>query len=191
MVALITDKLTACLRRHNPYKVRAYLGDENHREIAVPQRRRRWAQVVEAIEAMPWSRCELLDKAGAVLGYVENDAAPTDAEDLTGHGNAVTQAERITNLVLRGMREAMQFRDAELQALTRAQGDVVREMVVGMRALTELYRAQVDTAADVAEAQAMASQGGQLKELTEAMPVILQALPLLKSLLSDGPKNGS
>lgn len=191
MAAVITDKLTASLRRHNPHKVNVMLGDELQRTIAVPQRRRRWAQVVEAVEAKPWSMCELMDKSGAVLGYVENDSAPTDAEDISGPQSACSQAERITALVLRGMREAMSFRDSELQALTRAQGDVVREMVVGMRALTELYRAQVDTAADVAEAQALAQNGGQLKELMEAMPVIVQALPMLKALLSDAPKNGA
>lgn len=204
-----SDELLATLKRHNPAKVRAYAGDDDARDIAVPTRRRRWAQVIEAIQARAWSRVELLDKSGAVLGYVDNREPARELETLDavgGQGGQLLLAERITALVLRGQRDAMSYRDAELTALLQAQGAVVREMADGMRALSSLYREQVQTAEQTAELRATAlaqqqasesADGDQLKQLVEALPVILQALPLLRGLLSAGdaapaaPKKGT
>lgn len=190
------DKLLASLKRHNPHKVRAYLGDDDARDIAVPQRRKKWSQVIEAIEARAWSRVELLDKSGAVLGYVDNVEPARELEDIgatTGTGAQVQLAERIVAMVMKGQREAMTFRDAEVTALLKAQGDVVREMTAGMRALTAMYQEQVSVAEHAAELRATAAAGGdsQVKELLEALPTILQALPLLRGLLAGGAPTSS
>lgn len=188
MASSLGDTLTATLRRHNPSKVRAYSGDE-FRDIAVPTRRRKWAQVVAAIEALSWSRVELLDKAGAVIAYVDNTGPAGDLEDVGERAaSSITQAERIVALVLKGQRETMTFRDSEVTQLLKAQGDVMREMVSGMRALTQIYQAQVEAASEVAalQATAAAGEGGSVKELIDAAPQIIAALPAIKSLLSGG-----
>jgi len=185
-------KLLASLKRHNPTKVRAYAGDDDARDIAVPTRRKKWSQVIEVIEARSWSRVELLDKSGALLGVVENTESARELEDvgpaITGTGAQVQLAERIVGLVLRGQRETMQFRDAEVTALLKAQGDVVREMTAGMRALTAMYQEQVDAASSVAELRATAAAGGNsdLQQLLDAAPALLQMLPMLKGLLAGG-----
>lgn len=192
-----SDKLYASLKRHNPARVRAFTSDDDVREISVPTRKRRWPQVVEAIEARSWSRVELCDKGGAVLGYVENTEPARELEAIEGSGGAVREAERIMALVLRAQRDTMTFRDAEVTSLLKAQGDVVRELVAGMRALTALYQEQVTAAEQAAELRTMAAQTperGQLAELLEAAPAIMQALPMLRALLSGGtagPKNGA
>jgi hypothetical protein len=188
-------KLLATLRRFEPFKVRAYNGDDDARDIAVPQRRKRWNQVIEAIEAKPWTRVELLDKSGAVLGYADNEGPARDVEDLgpsfAGIGGQLCLAERISALVVKAQREAMAFRDAEVTALLKAQGDVVREMAAATRSLAEVYREQTVAAEDAAEARAAAqlavNGGSQLKELMEALPVLMQALPLLRNMLTAGP----
>lgn len=199
-MAALTDKLLASLKRHNPSKVRAYAGDDDHRDIAVPARRRKWGQVIEAIEAVAWTRVELLDKSGAVLGYVENTEPAAELQDLAVSSGAIPQAQQIVAMCLKAQRDAMHFRDAEVSALLKAQGDVVREMTAGMRALTAMYQEQVQAAERVAELRTVAAQGpekGQVQELMEAMPLILQALPVLRSLISGTtpdatrPKNGA
>jgi hypothetical protein len=198
--ALITDKLLATLKRHNPSKVRAYAGDDDHRDIAVPTRRKRWSQVIEAIEARSWTRVELLDKSGAVLAYVDNTSPAGEVEDI-GEGKASktrAESEWIVNLVVKAQREAMAFRDSEVQALLRAQGDVVREMSRAMQDLSGIYSEQRKAAVETAEIRAAATAGGsEWKELLEAAPQLLQMLPLLRGLLASGgpqqpkPKNGA
>lgn len=188
--------LLETLKRHNPAKVVAYAGDDDARAISVPTRRRKWSQVIEAINARSWSRVELLDKAGAVLAYVENAEPARELEPLeaaTGTGAQIQLAERIVTMVARGQREVMSFRDAELSALLQAQGSVVREMAGAMSSLSALYREQVQTAEQTGElratalAHAASSGDDQIRQLLEALPVLIQALPMLRGLLSSGP----
>jgi len=194
-----TDKLLASLKRHTPAKVRAYAGDDDAREIAVPTRRKRWSQVIEAIEARSWTRVELLDKSGAVLGYVDNIEPARELEDLGDSRASKTrsEAEWIVALVIKAQRDAMTFRDAEVSNLLKAQGDVVRELTSAMHGLSSIYRAQVDAASEVAAMQATAAaggDGGQLRELLEAAPTILQAIPVIRGMLNGGgvgPMNGA
>lgn len=195
---LITDKLLATLKRHNPSKVRAYAGDDDHRDIAVPTRRKRWGQVIEAIEAKSWTRVELLDKSGAVIAYVDNTSPASELEDI-GDGKVSrvrSESEWIVNLVIKAQREAMTFRDSEVQSLLRAQGDVVRELSRAMQDLSGIYTEQRKAAVETAEIRAAATAGGsEWKELLEAAPQLLQMLPLLRGLVAGPqqpkPKNGA
>jgi hypothetical protein len=193
---MTTNALLETLKKHNPARVVAYAGDDDARAISVPTRRKKWAQVIEAINARSWSRVELLDKAGAVLAYVENSEPARDLEPLeavTGTGAQIQLAERIVTMVARGQREVMAFRDAELSALLQAQGSVVREMAGAMSSLSALYREQVQTAETTGElratalAHAASSGDDQIRQLIEALPVLIQALPMLRGLLSSGP----
>lgn len=194
---LITDKLLATLKRHVPSKVRAYAGDDDHRDIAVPTRRKRWNQVIEAIEARSWTRVELMDKSGAVIAYVDNLGPATDIEDLATGAMSKTRSESewIVNLVVRAQREAMAFRDSEVQSLLRAQGDVVRELSRAMQDLSGIYSEQRKAAVETAEIRASAAQGGEWKELLDAAPQLLQMLPYLRQLMGgqseSKPKNGA
>lgn len=181
-------RLLATLRQYSPVRIRVSHPD-GEREVAVPTRRRKWAQVIAAIQAKPWSTVEMLDAKGAILGYVENTDPATELETITGPGSAnVTEAHRIVELVVKAQRDAMSFRDQEISHVLKAQGDVVRELTAGVRALSALYQEQVKTASEVAamRVEAAHAEGGdqQIKQLIEAMPVIVQALPILKGLLN-------
>ena len=195
-----TATLLATLRRVAPTKVRAYgATDEDVRDIAVPTRRRKWSQVIEAIEARAWTRIELMDKSGAVLGYIDNEGPANEVEDLTSRGAQTKHdAEWFVKITVQAMKDAMAMRNDETAALLAAQGAVVREMASGIAALSAVYREQVIAATDAARARAEAAAAGQagegsLKELLDAAPQIMQALPLLKSLLGNGttPPNGA
>lgn len=190
MVA-VTDKLLAALKRHNPAKVRAYSGDDDIRDIAVPTRRKRWSAVIEVIESRSWSRVELMTRSGEILGVVDNTSPAGDVEDVGAESRAAktrSEAEWIVQLVVRAQREALTFRDAEVTQLLQAQGAVVRELTNGMQALTAMYQAQVQAAHELATVQAQAASGGdsELKQLLEAAPQLLQALPLIRGLLGGG-----
>jgi len=186
------EKLLASLKRHAPAKVIAYTSDDESQAIAVPGKRKRWAQVLAALESRSWTRVELLDKSSALICTIDNVEPARELEELAIGGNAVELrlAERIVALVLKGQRDTMSFRDAEVTNLLRAQGDVMREMSNGMHSLTALYREQIGAARELATIQTEAKHAGgdgSVKELMDALPTILQALPMLRALLQGPP----
>lgn len=184
--------LLASLKRHNPHRVRAWTGDDDSRDIAVPTRRKRWSAVIEAIDAKAWTKCELLDKSGAVLGYVDNAEPASAVEDFSDTTKTRTRSdvEWMVNLVMKAQRDAMASRDAETVALLRAQGDVVRELTGAMRELSVIYRDQREAAEETAAMEATnAAGGGTVKELLDAAPLIMQAVPMLKEILNGKAKH--
>lgn len=210
----LSQKLLATLRRVSPSQVVAYAGDDDARQIAVPKRRRKWAQVISTIESLPWVRLEFLDGRGALLGTFDNTEPATDLEDLSGSrtqssaelglGPHEVQLSRVLlDVMLKAQQTVLTFRDKETATLLEGLGTCMREQTAAMTALAGIYRDQVKAASDVAQlrAEATARQeagDGSLKELIEAAPQIAQLLPLLKGLLTAGsppaaraPANGA
>lgn len=179
---VMNEKLLSALRKLCPTKVVAIAGDDR-REIAVPERRKRWTQVIEAVHAAPWHRVELLNRRGEILGYVDNTAPAEVLEDL-GLDKRRSEVQWIVELVVRAQREALAYRDSEVQALLQAQGQVVRELSAGVRDIAALYREQALAARDLGAIEA--GQRDVLSQLLEAAPEIVRALPALRALLS-GP----
>ncbi len=191
----MTDNaLLSTLRKLQPAKLKAYTSDDDVRDVAIPGGRKKWSQVIAALSARSWAYVVLLDKSGAELGTVTNTDPATEVEDLAPGGRATKElqhAERIVELVLKSNREVLSWRDSETKALLAAQGAVVGEMTKGMKALSEVWADQAEVAADVASnAAEAAAGGGQLQQLIEAAPVILQLLPTLKAMLA-GPAEAS
>lgn len=187
------DKLLATLKAHNPHKVVAYNGDDDSRTIAVPQRRKRWAQVITAIEARAWSRVELMDKSGAVLAYVDNDGPARETEDLgpsfNGVGGQLLLGERIARLCMESVRTAVNQRDEQMTALLTAQATVVKEMATAVQSLGEVYREHTVAAEEAAESRAVAAAtaaGGDIQQLIQALPQLLQVAAMAKQLLGPG-----
>lgn len=194
------DKLLAALRRCNPYRVLAFNGDDDAaRDIAVPQRRRRWVQVIKNINSRAWSRVELVDKKGAILDYVENTAPASEVEDIAHGakwGGEHQLAVKMVDLALGAMKTGMAYRDAEVQNLLKAQGDVVRELSQSMRALSEVWQDRVQAERELADTQAQKQlaesvEPDMMKQVMEALPAIgqiAQMLPMLKSMLGGDAK---
>lgn len=202
------DALLAKLKRLNPARVRVCNGDDDVRDIAVPTRRKKWGQVIETIEGRAWSRVELLNKSGEVLGYHDNTEPATELESLDGDTRTAktrSDMEWMANVIIKAQREVLTFRDSELQGCVKAMGDVVREMGTAVHSLGSVYQLQVAAtketeAVKVAAAATAAGQGDSFKELMEALPQIMQALPMLRALLQGAtgradntakPKNGA
>jgi hypothetical protein len=197
--------LLATLRRIGPAKVRAYTSDDEFRDIAVPTRRKRWTQVLDTLDKLAWSKLELLDSKGALLGQIDNSEPAHELQDLGGGEDKLAPqyslALRINELMLRSQEKVLSFRDKETTTLLQAQGEVLREMAAGMHTLAGLYREQVKVARENAEVsaatQAAASSSSELQQLLEAAPAILQLLPVLKTMLGSGapsadvPSNGA
>lgn len=179
--------LLATLKKYAPSKVRAFVGEEG-RDIAVPTRRKRWAQVVTTVESLgAWSRLELIDKSGALLHAIENADPAGELVDLPANGRAADVAAMVS-IVVRAQEQALRFRNEEVLGLIRAQSEVTRELTAGMRALTQLYQEQIAVARETATLQAEGdASGDQMKQLMEALPLLLQALPALRGLLSSEP----
>lgn len=178
-------KLLASLRRTAPVKVRAFDAEDTPRDIAVPTRRKRWSQVVATIESRPWVRVELLDKSGAVLGYVENDGPADEIEELGPSGPAgaqIAQARWYLDTMIKAQTAALSFRDKEHSALLQGMVNLLQVSAEQTRELVVFMRLQRDAAIETVAARAAATARGdefdleQLAEVIKASPKLLQAL---------------
>lgn len=188
-------QLLATLKRYAPDKLVALVGDKE-RAIAVPNVRKRWERVLSTLSGLAWSKLELQDKHGALLATVDNSEPAGELSDLPAGRAAELQV--LLGMMMRVHENALKYRDAEVQGLLRAQGDVVREVTASVKALSQLHQEQLVAARELGaiereQIEAQAANGDQLKQLMEALPVLLQALPVLKQLLGSGdaPPNGA
>lgn len=187
-----TEKLTATLQRYSPAYVVAFVGDEP-RAIAVPNVRKKWARVVSTLASVgAWSKVELLDKSKALVHTIENSEPAGELTDIPMTARTA-ELQGLLTIVLKAQREAMAFKNEETQGLFRAMSEMQREQTQAVKALTGLYQEQLnvvrETAAErtdaaVAVAAAAASDGDQMKQFMEALPLIMQALPMLRGLLT-------
>jgi hypothetical protein len=191
MANLATEKLLGALKRDKPSRVVVYIGDKE-REVAVRGGRNSASQTLRAVEALgAWSRVELLNKGGALLSTVENTDPAGELQELGAPTGMNAQVERMLVIVLKAQREALAFRDSEVRTIMQAQAEVLREQSAAVKSLTALYQAQVETVRATAEIQAdaaiaAATKDGDWAQLVEALPTILQAVPVLRSLIA-GP----
>lgn len=181
----VADKLLSKLRSLAPHRVRVYDNSDDPREVAVPERRKRWSHVIETIEARPWVRCELLDKKGGVLGYVENDAAANELEELGGGGPGGTAQQRwFLEMMIKAQTVALTYRDKEHAALLEGMREMMSVQTQSIRELINIFAIQRDVATEIAAMKAAADAGGdmdQIIKLIEASPQLMQSIgPLLQ-----------
>lgn len=179
----IEQLLTRRLRNVAPAKVRAFDSSGEAREIGVPERRRKWAAVIEAVQAMPWVKLELLDKKGAVLGYIEHPDADDDQGDERGAVDDSREA-RMLGLMLEAQRVVLSSRTKEHQELLVAMTEVLRAQAQAARELTAIYQAQVQSAMSVAQMRAELQQSDGLDAFIKALPELTEHGPKLAGLLS-------
>jgi hypothetical protein len=192
----VADRLLSKLRQLAPHKVRVYDNSDDHRDVAVPNRRKRWSQVIETIEGRPWVKCELLDKSGAILGYVENDGAAGDVEELGGGGTGGSVQQRwFLEMMIKAQTVALTYRDKEHAALLEGMREMMAVQTQSIRELIALFSIQRDVASDIAAMKAAAEAGSdmdQIIKLIEASPQLMQSVgPLLQLLFRralPGPK---
>lgn len=161
-------RLLQKLRQLAPKRVRVLAGDDDARDIAVPERRRKWSQVIEAIEAQPWVRVELLDRAGLVLGYVENDGPAGDLEDVGMPAALGTprmaEVRAMVEIMLRAQREALAQRNAEVSTILAGTSRLIEMFVGAFPAMLQMMAMRGDAAADIARMQAQAQAQDAAKE---------------------------
>ena len=190
---VISRKLLAKLRDVAPHSVRVYDSSDDHRDVAVPTRRKRWSQVIETIDARSWTRVEMLDKSKSILGYVDNESPEAPAlEDISGASGglsaAAAQSRWFLEMMIRAQTVALQYRDKEHTTLLGAVREVLEVQMQGTREMISLMRAQREEAMDLAQIRAAAESGDsmdQVVKLIEASPKLMSFLgPLLMSLRS-------
>jgi hypothetical protein len=195
------DKLLDALKAYAPKKLVAYMSesDEDGKAVAVPDNRKRWSRVVATLDKLAWCRLDLLDKNGGLLYRLDNAEPASELEELPTskamgeHALALRIAELATKHARDAVEQALGNRDSEMKALMTGHAAVLKEMSAAMGTLTAAYRELADVKEESAETRAeaelaaqAAASGFNMKELLEAMPVLMQALPALKALLSGG-----
>lgn len=183
----VADQLLKLLRQLAPHKVRVYDGSDDARDVAVPQRRKRWDQVIRTIEAKPWVRCECLDKSGAILGYIENDSAAGELEDLAPGAPAGTGREKwLLDTMIKAQREALTWVTPAHERQMAAMSEILAANAHATRELVRLFEVQRDVASDIAHMKAVAESGDDMDKIVkmlEASPKLLQVLgPIVMGL---------
>lgn len=177
-------RLLATMRKLAPVKVRAFDAEDTPRDIAVPTRRKRWSQVVTTIESRPWVRVELLDKSGAVLGYVDNDGPAEELEDISAGpaGAQIVQARWFLDTMIKAQTAALTFRDKEHTALLQGMVNLLQVSAEQTRELVVFMRMQRDAAIETVAARAAAAAKGDELDLEALAEIIKQSPKLLQSL---------
>jgi hypothetical protein len=201
--------LLAALKKACPSKVRVFDAADDHRDIAISQRRNKWAQACLAIDAKPWVRCEMLDKAGNVLAYLEHDGPAGDLEDLgsTASNAAERTAQFNLKMMLEAQKVALSHSRQEVGDLLKGVTEVMRVNTEAIKGLASIMNQQVIVAADVAAMKATADAGGDMEQwikLIEASPTLATSLgPLVGAIFKaiaggkqlpappKGPTNGA
>ena len=179
--------LLAKLRGLAPVSVNAYDGAGEMRAIAVPGGRKRWSAVMSTIEARPWTRVDLLDKSGRVLGHHDNDAPPDGIEDISGPAPLqMMQPKWFLELVLRAQDMALSHRQKEFTAIFAGMHQILGLQAEMMQEQIAWMRSQRDEAVELERARMQAipppseDDTGELLKLLEASPKLMESLgPLL------------
>lgn len=188
----VAEQLLVHLRRIAPHKVRVYDAADEYRDVAVPTRRRKWAQVIATIEARPWVRCVLMDKAGGELGYVENDGPAGEVEDLSSGPTPRAAEQRwLLELMIKAQTTALTYRDKEHAALLTGIREIMAVQTDAMRETIALMREQRDIVAETAAIKAAADKGDDLDsvlKLIEASPKLMNVLGPIVMAFKAQPK---
>ena len=185
----VNEKLLLALRRLAPHSVRAYDSSDEYRDIAVPTRRKRWAQVIETIEARPWVRCEMRAKGGHVLGYVECELehAAGELEDLARMPPQAQHMRWYLDMMLKAQTMALTMVNKEHTAIFAAMQGILEVQTNATQELIGLMRQQREAAEEIAAMRSAASADDgidQILKVLEASPKLMaQFGPLLAGLM--------
>lgn len=215
MNALTRDRLLRALKdAPQTASVRVRLVDEEVRELSRGGPKTPWRPILQALDELPWTAVELLDRKGALIGApIKNDAAATEMENLPSLSSRTTEVGQLAQIVthsVRGLSElvAAQTKPA-FDALTQANRDahelagLYRERAEQMererdealareRKAVDRLRATQDRMTDVTEqiASVREQQPETWQQVVQAAPQVASALvqlaPLVKGLLGGG-----
>lgn len=187
----IKTKLLLDLRRLAPHSVRVFDSSDDYRDVAVPARRKRWAQVIETIEARPWVRCELRDKRGQVLGYVETNAEQDLAVEISDKlPQHATEMRWFLDIMLRAQHQALTFVNKEHAVLLGSIREILEVQTSAMRETVELLKQQRDVVEEIATVRASAAAQGddgleQILKILEESPKLMEKVgPMFAMLMA-------
>lgn len=160
------------------------------RIVAVPQRRKRWAQVIEAIEGGPgWERLELRGVGDVVIGYIERESEPVPPVPSTSP--VVAGMESMLALMLRAQQVALSNRETEHRQVMQSMIALLEVQSRAWQGVMEVMAHQRDASVQLAETRAAAaaaaakeSEDGDLMSMLtpERLPQLMQMVRAMKML---------
>ena len=176
----MADGITDTIRSSGCASVRAVLADGSERALAVGAGRGRYARLSRALEALDWTRLELLDATGAVLDIISREGTVTDdatplPDDPVARQVAIISAEtrRHAQLLRTMMADALQAqRDtiSMLSELTQRLAATHAEAIEAIRAA-----ADADARAEAATAAAKSDDAMLLNKVLDTVPALIAA----------------
>ena len=176
------ENFRAALIKLGPVRVQPYRGDEKLREIPVPTGKKRWQAVLTVVSKLDWTRCELLDRSGGLIGLVEAQ----EREQAPSLGELDGREAQLLAILIKAQQSALANRTAETQAALTACTTAVRMLTEAVGALANVQRMTLDVQAQAYQAAAQIQQpgpegseeGGMMstKLLEQMAPMILAKL---------------
>lgn len=176
------ETVRAELVRHMPHRVRAYRGEVLLNEVPVPPGRKRWAAVLAVIARIDWTRLELVDRSGGLLGICERAEGMVADDDQGDDGAIAKEASqhaardaRLLELMLRAQQVALDNRQTETQVAINACTSSVRILTDAVAALAQVHRMTLDT-----QARAFAAAvESETPEALESNKMFAQMAPMI------------
>jgi hypothetical protein len=133
------EKAVEGIKRLAPASLKVTLRDGTEKPVAVPKQGNRWSRVQQVLDALPWVAIECLDKAGGLLGVIEDDE---ELEELVDDGNGNVGMARV---LLEVMRLTMKEVKAMFEVQLRGTASVMQCVVDGQNAMVESYKTALVT----------------------------------------------
>jgi hypothetical protein len=193
-MADVDTQVLAKLKAARPDRVRAYDRDGDARDIAVSKgSRKKWHAVQAVLADLAWTRLELLDPKGSLVGVVDRPDDAGDLEDLQPD-REVAKASGLLALMLRAQEVALNAQhrgiakaldtNTELLRLVATRLEVMeRQAVQHLEQQQSLAREMVDQMLDAA---ATAAAGGGGDEEGQSGRAIIGVLPAVIKALKGG-----
>lgn len=184
------DVVRAALQRFLPAKVLVYQGDELARTIPVPAgKRKKWFAVLQVLERLEWTRLELVDKAGGILGVL--DAQTDDGAAAAPPTRGGDRDAQLLKILIDAQKAALSNRERETAQAVTAFASVVEMLTQAIGMLTAVHRQTLDAQAkayQIAAAAAGAPMDDEQPQQLESSKLLEQMAPMIMSrLLAPNP----
>jgi hypothetical protein len=172
------------LRKVKPAALRVELPDGTLQDVAVPDRARKWVSVQQTVEAMDWTRAQLLDDAGAVVRVVRNERAIAQVEaqprgeldDASPELRAIVAAQRLAlEHQTQNQKQLMDALVASLDSANKRVAALERALANAYAMLDNAMRTQVELTQTAAEAEAATITADNQSQMMEAFATFMAA----------------
>lgn len=145
------------LRKLQPQSLLVHLADGRDMSVAIPARKKKWAQVGATLEKLRWFQLEALDGKGQVLDVIDNEDGASELEDLEFDGAAGEQA-KFLQLMLKAQDVALGRQASLIDTMLKNNLELSKTLMARLNALETSHGATLEALREL-----MTNDAGELQ----------------------------